>query len=88
MIVTGDQLGLKTLDQRPLCGTRLRSQKREADRLIVACSAADEDADVQPQSALLLTLVEGALLLDGAGKPDLAELAVNDAASGFGPFVR
>jgi hypothetical protein len=28
------------------------------------------------------------LLLDAAGKPDLAELAVNDAASGLGPFVR
>jgi hypothetical protein len=55
---------------------------------MVACLAADEDGDVQPQSALLLTMVEGALLLDAAGKPDLAELAVNDAASGLGPFVR
>jgi AcrR family transcriptional regulator len=46
--------------------------------------AAKEDSDVQPQSALLLAMVEGALLLDAAGKPDLAELAVTRAASGFG----
>ena len=49
---------------------------------------AKDDEHVQPRSALLLAIVEGAVRLEATGEPELGELAVNGKARGFGSFVR